>query len=70
MDPRAFLTSLHPYLLASGATIETLKQELEAIPFRFVPADARFRAATESGEDEPGLVRMQVGGQRVADRRD
>jgi len=48
--------------LAGGATVESLKPELDKMPFRFVPTHPSFRVATESGEDEPGLLRVQVGG--------
>ena len=46
--------------LASGATPESLKDELARIPFRFRPSAAGFRAASESGEDDVSLVRVQL----------
>jgi hypothetical protein len=48
--------------LADGATADSLKAELAAWPFRFVRTRPAFQVATESGENELGLLRMQAGG--------
>ncbi len=48
--------------LAEGRTAEALRPELGRIPFRFVPADERFKVADESGAHPLGLLRMQAGG--------
>jgi hypothetical protein len=46
--------------LAAGATTETLRPDLAALPFRFAPSRRDFRATTESGEHDVGLVRLQL----------
>lgn len=48
--------------LTAGATPESLKPEFNARSFRFQRARPEFQVATESGENELGLVRMQAGG--------
>jgi hypothetical protein len=46
--------------LASGATLEALKDDLARTPFRFRASVPGFRIATESGENEIGFVRAQL----------
>jgi hypothetical protein len=48
--------------LTEGATLASLKAEFDARAFRFPRAHPAFRIATESGEAELGLLRMQAGG--------
>jgi hypothetical protein len=48
--------------LANGATPESLAAEFATWPFRFARARPEFEVATESGENELGLLRMQAGG--------
>lgn len=48
--------------LGDGIELESLETELAAMPFRLVRASPAFQVATESGEHEPGLLRMQAGG--------
>ena len=48
--------------LDDGTPMESIQQELDALPFQFRPTHGSFRVATESGEDELGLMRVQVGG--------
>jgi hypothetical protein len=48
--------------LSEGATPESLKPEFDAVLFHFLPARPDFQVATESGEHELGMIRMQVGG--------
>lgn len=48
--------------IASGATSESLRSRLERRPFRFPPAWSRFEVAPESGNEELGLLRLQIGG--------
>ncbi len=44
----------------SGATIDAMRAELPQFGFRFQPSAPGFRVATESGEEEIGLVRVQL----------
>lgn len=48
--------------LAGGATTASLKPELNHFTFRFVKAQPQFQVATESGEHELAMLRVQVGG--------
>jgi hypothetical protein len=45
-----------------GERLETLQEDLTAVPFRFVKSDPDFQVATECGDEEIGLIRMQMGG--------
>jgi hypothetical protein len=46
--------------LAEDSTVEAVGHELARIPFRFVPANERFKVADESGASTLGLLRMQA----------
>lgn len=46
--------------LSRGAKIETIKAQLDALPFRWSKTAAGFRVATESGEHDIGAVRLQL----------
>ncbi len=48
--------------LASGATIESLNPEMHKFEFRLARTHRPFQAATESGEHELGMLRVQAGG--------
>jgi hypothetical protein len=48
--------------IAGGATLESLAPELGRLPFKYALTHQPFRVATESGEDELGMLRVQVGG--------
>ena len=48
--------------LSEGATPVSLRPELDALPFRWGRARPEFEIATEAGEHELGLLRMQAGG--------
>ena len=48
--------------LDDGVPLESIQQELGTLPFRFRPSLRSFQVATESGEDELGTMRVQVGG--------
>lgn len=48
--------------LSDGDTIESLKPVLDQLPFRFARSHPGFRVSTESGEDELGVLRVQLGG--------
>lgn len=48
--------------LARGATLESLAPELEKLPFRFTRTHPPFHVATESGEHELAVLRVQAGG--------
>lgn len=47
---------------AAGITPEAIRRQLEHVSFRFEPSHSSFRAAAESGDEEIGLLRVQVGG--------
>lgn len=46
----------------SGESSNSLRSKLGSATFRFVKSRGDYRVATESGEQEMGLVRLQVGG--------
>lgn len=48
--------------LAGGATVEAINQDLDTYSFQFRQSHPSFAVATESGEDELGTLRLQVGG--------
>lgn len=48
--------------LRDGSRPDDLKAELAAVAFRFRPSEPGFHVATESGEWELGLLRMQADG--------
>lgn len=48
--------------LRNGSTPDDLKAQLAAVPFRFRASEPGFHVATESGESELGLLRMQADG--------
>jgi hypothetical protein len=50
--------------LAAGRSAAELRGELEALPFRFPPTLPGFRLMSESGEEPPGALRLQLSSSR------
>jgi hypothetical protein len=48
--------------VSRGTTVKSIEAELDNIPFRFAQTHQPFFVATESGEYELGMLRVQVGG--------
>ena len=48
--------------LRTGVSLESIKPDLEKIPFRFVKAREDFQICVETGEHDLSLLRMQAGG--------
>lgn len=48
--------------LGTGATAVSLATRLRAVPFQFTKTHPAFRCAEETGENEIGLLRLQIGG--------
>lgn len=48
--------------MTDGAEIDKLKKELAVIPFRLPKVWSQFTAASESGEQPLGMLRLQIGG--------
>jgi tetratricopeptide (TPR) repeat protein len=58
-DPVAVIRSV-ARRLAAGDGAEALAGELRGAPFRFRPTRPDFRASSDSGDEDPGLVRLQL----------